>query len=171
MKRLLLAPLMRTGFRQQLVLTFTVGILLLAVISSLAISKLSSGTVRDKLIEEGRHATESLAAQSTLALLYRSADNAKDAMKVTLAFPDILGVEIYDSQHKMLVSEGEKALPDSIDVIRPQVPQLEHETDQAWYFAAPVYTGLPIGEEDESPFETGSFEPELIGYVRLVKGK
>jgi diguanylate cyclase (GGDEF)-like protein len=167
----LLTPLMRTGFRQQLVLTFTIGILLLAVVSSLAISELSSRTVRDKLIEEGRQATESLAAQSTLALLYRSADNAKDAVQATLAFPDIIGVAIYDPQHKVLVSEGEEALPDGVDATWPQVLQLERETEHAWYFFAPVYTGRAAEEGDESPFETSSFEPQLIGYVRLVMGK
>ena len=45
---------MRFGFLFQLVLAFTVGIVLLALASSVATSVLTKNTVRDELIEQGR---------------------------------------------------------------------------------------------------------------------
>ncbi len=167
----ILSPLMRIGFSQQLALTFTVGILLLAVVSSLAISKLSSETVRDKLISEGLHATESLAAQSTLALLYWSSDNARDAVQTTIAFPDITGVSIYNSEYVTLLTEGEQGLPDGVISTWSSETKLELDVENAWYFIAPVYAGTPLENQDESPFDSVIYEPELIGYVRLVKSK
>ena len=59
----------RSGFRQQLALTFTTGIVCLALASSLAISALSSDKVRAKLIEQGRQATETFAAVLIAAAL------------------------------------------------------------------------------------------------------
>ncbi|ADE14558.1 diguanylate cyclase [Nitrosococcus halophilus Nc 4] len=159
------------GFRQQLVLTFTIGILCLALFSSFAISTLSSRTVRTTLIEQGRRATETFATQSTLALLYQSADNAKEAANATLAFPDIQGVAIYDLEYQVLLSKGQKALPPGDNVQWPKQLWLERETEKAWYFVAPVYTRQGNTEQEESPFIANPPDPELIGFVRVVMGK
>lgn len=159
------------AFRQQLVLTFTLGVICLALLSSFAISTLSSRNVRATLIEQGHRATETFAAQSTLALLYQSPDNAKETVRATLNFPDIDGVAIYDAKHRLLISRGLETLP---PVGHPQWPkglQLEQETEKAWYFVAPVYTHQSSVEQEESPFMSAPLEPELIGFVRVVMGK
>lgn len=77
----------RMRFGEQLVLTLTIGLASLALLSSFAITSLTSRTVKEKLLEEGRRIAENFAAQSTLALLYQSAENAKDAAASTLGFP------------------------------------------------------------------------------------
>jgi HAMP domain-containing protein len=160
-----------TSFRQQLVLTFTIGIVCLALISSFAASILASRTIRTQLIEQGLQATETFAAQSTLALLYHSSDNAKEPAKATLAFPDIRGVAIYDLKHQTLFSEGKQALPSGGATEWPQQPKLERETEAWWYFVAPVYTHSGGNAEEPSPFLTSPRTPELIGFVRVVMGK
>lgn len=106
MKRWLQIFYRPVGFRQQLVLTFTIGIISLALISSLAISTLSSSTARKMLLDQGRNITANFAAQSTLTLLYQSADNAQDIAQAALNFPDIKGVVIYDQAYQVLFSKG-----------------------------------------------------------------
>lgn len=169
-KPLLRTLFSRTGFRQQLVLTFTIGVICLALLSSIAISTLSSRAVRTKLIEEGQQVIANFAAQSTLALLYHSADNAKDAIKATLAFPDVQGVAIYDLNYRALLIEGEEALPPGGGQWFKE-PRLELETAQAWYFVAPVYAHLGAADQVESPFMLNPPKPELIGFVRMVMSK
>jgi diguanylate cyclase (GGDEF)-like protein len=160
-----------TSFSQQLVLTFTIGIACLALVSSFAASILAGRTIRTQLIEQGLQATETFAAQSTLALLYHSSDNAKEPAKATLAFPDIHGVAIYDLKHQALFSEGKQALPSGGAIEWSQQPKLERETRAFWYFVAPVYTHSGGNAEEPSPFLASPRTPELIGFVRVVMGK
>ncbi|ADJ28094.1 EAL domain-containing protein [Nitrosococcus watsonii] len=171
MKRLLHIFRRKKGFRQQLVMTFTVGIICLALLSSFAISTLSSRTVRTTLLEQGRRATETFAAQSTLALLYQSADNAKEAARATLAFPDIQGVAIYDLEYQVLLSEGQESLLPAEHTLWPRMLWLERETENAWYFVAPVYARQGNTDLEDSPFLANPPEPELIGFVRVMMGK
>ncbi|MGR6034427.1 MAG: EAL domain-containing protein [Candidatus Nitrosoglobus sp.] len=159
------------GFRQQLVLTFTIGIICLALVSSLAISTLSSNTARSMLLDQGRHITETFAAQSTLALLYQSADNARDIAQATLNFPDIKGVAIYDPEYQVLFSKGQDILLPGNFLQWPKMPTLEQETEDAWYFVAPVYTHRSSATLDDSPFVAKPPKPELIGFVQVVMGK
>lgn len=159
----------RLSFLQQLAITFAIGIFCLTLVSSVAIANLSSQIVRDKLIEQGRQATETFAGQATLALLYASADNAQEPAKAILGFPSVEGVAIYDTNHRQLFAQGEDAEG------KPHVPQwpdalrLEHETDKAWYFVAPVYSHRDQGEED--PLASDAKNAQLLGFVRLAMGK
>lgn len=171
MRRLLHFFFQPKGFSRQLALTFTIGIICLALLSSVAISILSSHTVRNTLLEQGRHATENFATQSTLALLYQSTDNARDAVRATLTLPDIKGVAVYDSKYQLLLSKGQEALPPVDSVQWPKELGLEQETKNAWYFVAPVYIHQSDVESEQSPFIVRPPEPELIGFVRLVMGK
>ena len=157
------------GFRQQLALIFTLGIVCLALVSSLAISTLSGRTMRTTELQEGRRITETFADQSTLALLYHSPENAEDAAQAILDFPDILGVTIYHLDHSILLSKGQTALATKAQAQWPSTLLLERETGDAWYFVAPVYAGAD--DVEESPFVSEPRKPELIGFVRVVKGK
>ncbi len=161
------------GFRGQLTLTFTLGMLCLALLSSIAIATLSSRTVQATLVEQGRRITEAFAAQSILALLYQSADNAEGAAKATLAFPDIRGIGIYDPKHQPLLARGEYAALLNGESTWPQIgqkAQLTRETEDFWLFVAPVYTHQN-SEAEKSPFVVDAPEPELIGFVRVAMAK
>jgi len=163
--------LSKTGFRHQLVLTFTVGIACLALISSLVTSTLSSQSVQANIMEQGRQATQNFAFQSTLALLYQSPDNARDAVETTLAFPDVQAVAIYDLTHTLLLAEGQKQLLGNHLGLWPDKLQLEKETENHWYFLAPVYTRQASSEEDMFAYEEKADNPELLGHVQVVIGK
>ncbi|MFO1349943.1 MAG: EAL domain-containing protein [Gammaproteobacteria bacterium] len=158
------------GFRQQLIVAFALGILCLALLSSLTITSLSSATVRAKLVNTGRQVTENFAAQSTLALLYHSPENAEEAVRATLNFPDVLAVAIYNEQGVSLVEKGGKEhLRAPLGQPSPEL-RLEWENDAAWSFLAPVYTTLPA-DVTESPIDTTRRLPDLIGFVRVIMGK
>jgi diguanylate cyclase (GGDEF)-like protein len=160
----------RLSFRQQLLVTVSVGILCLAIASSFVISNLSTKTVRARLVDQGRQVTGSFAMQSTLALLYQSPENASDAVRATLEFPDVQGVAIYDKNHRALLASGKDPLPPGGYKHWPSGPRLVHEASDAWYFVAPVYP-QPSPEASDSPFVTDPPTKELLGFVRIVVSK
>jgi len=161
----------RSRFRQQLTVIVSAAILGLALLSSLVNSWEASRRMRDYLIGQGLQVTESLARQSTLALLYQAPDNARNEVAAALAFPDVLHVEISDASRRILLAAGGEGhrharLPGESG-LPPTRPMLEHESDTEWHFGAPVYSGL--GES--SPFEVEERRPQLLGYVHVVISK
>jgi diguanylate cyclase (GGDEF)-like protein/PAS domain S-box-containing protein len=171
MKKILNKFLRKSTFRSQLGITITLGILLLALFSSLVGSWQSNERVRANLLEQGRHITESLARQSALALIYASADNASEAVNATMAFPGVIGVEIRDVKQRELLKRGSTDFTEFSTVFNPANSQtaavLDQENENAWRFVAPVYTQPSA----ESPFNVQTTSPELLGYVSVVMSK
>ena len=162
--------LKRPSFLQQLVVTFTLGIICFSLLSSFAISKLSYQIVRDKLVKQGYQATETFAGQSTLALLYASKENAEQPARAALAFPDVRGVAVYTQDYKLLMSQGEAVTAAADQQTWPEHLQLDRESERAWYFVAPVFAH-DVVKEEASPFVVSPQKPELIGFVRLMMSK
>ena len=163
--------LQKCTFRRQLGIMIALGILLLALCSSLVGSWQSNERVRANLLEQGRHITGNLARQSTLALIFASADNAAEAVKSTMAFPGVIGVEIRDVKKHPLLTRGDAAFADFTNAFNPPTSQneavLNQENGSAWLFVAPVYTQPSA----ESPFNVQTTKPELLGYVSVVMSK
>ena len=154
---------------QQLIgISFTACVLLLSVTSSLVISKQSGDTVQRRLQDEGMRLVESLAGQSTLALLYGDAGSAAEVAKSFQDFPDVHGIELLSVGGTRLYAIG--TLPEQpLALAVPRRPALVAEGSNDWTFAAPVYSGQGNGD---SPFASAtSEEPELIGSVRLVMSR
>jgi len=164
--------LQKITFQRQLGIMVTLGIMLLALFSSLVGSWQSNERVRINLIEQGQRITENLAHQSTLALVYASAENASGAVDATIAFPGVINVEIRDANQRTLVTRG-SADPAEFPTVaeRPNWVQgaavLDAESPNAWRFAAPVYTQPSA----DSPFSVQNAEPELLGHVSVVMSK
>ncbi|MES2207346.1 MAG: EAL domain-containing protein [Pseudomonadota bacterium] len=167
--------LRRTRFHQQLIFVVTLSILILALFSSLIHSYEASQRIRSYIVEQGQHITENMARQSTLALLYHVADNAKQSISATLAFPDVMQVDITDASHKLLVSQSKEdhtqlaPKRDKREPLKNPVSQvvLEDETFSHWHFVAPVYTE----RTSASPFEAEEYKPQLLGYVYVTLSK
>ena len=162
--------LRQTSLRRQLAIVMAVGVFCLALLSSLAISWQGARLIRANLAEQGRQVAENLARQSKLALIYDSADNVAETVKLTLAFPDVVGLDIRHSDGKLLVGQR---LPGSSDAARDEVPAaleqratLETESDDSWTFIAPVYGGGA-----DSPFDVVESAREMLGYVRVIQSK
>ncbi len=162
--------LRRTGFRRQLTIIVSAAILGLALFSSLINSWEASSRMRDYFVEQGQRIAENLARQSTLALLYHSAENAHDVVATTLTFPDVLSVQITDARQTVLLSQGQGGVtPAAIPALPTPLAHatLAAESGDAWRFAAPVFGG----QGDASPFELQEAKPQLLGYVHVSIGK
>ncbi len=172
MKKILNEFLHKVTFERQLGIMVTLGILLLALSSSLVGSWQSNERVRINLLEQGQQITENLARQSALALIYASADNADEAVKATMAFPGVVSVEILDVNQRTLLTRG-KYIPAEFSTLversnlKEVASVLEAESRNAWRFSAPVYTR----PASESPFNVQTTAPELLGYVSVVMSK
>ncbi len=172
MRKLLYTFLQRFTFRRQLTYMIALGILFLALFSSLVGSWQSNERVRRSLLEQGENITENLAHQSTLALITASADNAAEAANATLAFPGVVNVDLLDVHGRILLTLG-NASPTRLPAIsRQNNPEdksavLDAENSKAWRFVSPVYTQ----PSSESPFDAQTHAPELLGHVAVVMSK
>jgi len=168
--------LRRTGFRRQLTIAITTAILGLALFSSLMTSWKASQSIRSYMLLQGQRISENLARQSTLALLYHSADNARDSVATTLAFPDVTQVTITDASHKTLLSQTRYKAKTSESTL-PQFPKLDktvshgsliQETNEEWSFSSPVYSS----QTESTPFDVQDRpQPQILGYVHITLGK
>lgn len=161
----------RSDFRRQLTIVFSSGVVAAALISALMGWWFGSQSASENFVRQGRQVTENLAKQAPLALLYGSAENARDAVDATLAFPDVRHVSIYGLGERMLVERGVKqdkrAAPRAF--YSNSKTLLEEDSNNQWTFIAPVYSGEQGAEI--SPFEMVRRAPELLGYVRVVLSK
>ncbi len=173
MKRFINRYLQNFTFERQLRIMVTIGIFLLALFSSVVGSWLSNERVRTDLIEQGLRIAEQVAHQSELALIYNSAENAKDVAQAAMSFPGVIRVEIHDVNNRELLSKGKASkvgfYEDKVDKKEwtRQTTVLEAESSTDWNFVAPVYTQPP----EDSPFLLEPYAPELLGYVSVVMSK
>jgi diguanylate cyclase (GGDEF)-like protein len=162
--------LSRTGFRRQLTVIMAAAILGLALFSSFMNAWEASSRMRDYFIGQGQRIADNLARQSTLALLFHSPENARDVVASTLAFPDVVGLQISDAKHKVLLSrvQGGARLDQAVtSPLQVTHAGLVQETADAWLFAAPVFGG----QGEASPFELHERQPQLLGYVHVQVAK
>jgi diguanylate cyclase (GGDEF)-like protein/PAS domain S-box-containing protein len=172
MRKILNKFLKRLSFERQLGILVAVGILFLALFSSVVGSWLSNERVRVNLLEQGQRITENLARQSALALIYASGDNAAEAVKATMSFPGVVSVEIIDVNNHTLLTSGKTdpgEFPTKVErsKLTPGSAVLEAESRKAWRFVAPVHTQ----PAPESPFNVQAVAPELLGHVSVVVSK
>src|SRR5450759_2897651 len=172
MKKILNEFLQKFTFERQLGIMVTLGVLFLALFSSLVGSWQSNERVRLNLLEQGQRITENLAHQSALALIYASADNAAVAANATMAFPGVVSLEIRDVNQRTLLTRGsaDHAEFPTVDERANWVQAaavLDSESRNAWRFAAPVYTQPSA----DSPFDVQTAAPQLLGHVSVVMSK
>ncbi len=165
--------LQKTTFRQQLSLMVAVGVLLLALLSSLVISWQSGREMRQNRQQQGQRLADSLARQARLALLSDASENIADAVSGALAFPDVAQVEIRRVDGRLLTAHGAGDVPLALGNEPPPSALstsafafLDTENAQAWHFVAPVRIA-----DHNSPFEMEAVAGQTIGYVRVVLSK
>ncbi len=168
----LLARVLRdTSFRRQISYVVALAVLSLAFASSLVTSWQGGRQIRTDLQEQGRQVAENLARQSKLALIYDAADNAMEAVAVTLEFPDVIALEIRHADGRLLLGRGAKGAYPPSQAEKPIASRdgayLEGESEDSWRFVAPVMAGGVA----ESPFEVTERPREALGYVRVIQSK
>ncbi|WP_286744273.1 ATP-binding protein [Aquabacterium sp. UBA2148] len=160
----------RLTFQQQLSAVVAVGVLSMTLLSSLASAWQASRQVRSQQLDQSLQVASSLAAQSRLALLSGSPDNVREAMTATLAFPDVLRIEVRTADHQLLASQGSTHFqrmdvpPAPLDADRS--PLLAAEDEHAWYVVAPVWS-----EPHSTPFDVEPPVAERLGQVTVVLSK
>src|SRR5574337_1341361 len=84
-------------FRRQLAIYTGLGAVVLALAVSVASSIQSGKAMREALVIQGQRIVTSLGEQSRLALLSGAPENAESAIAATLAYPDVMLVELRDA--------------------------------------------------------------------------
>lgn len=164
--------LREASFRRQLSVAVMLGAVGLALLLAAVNAWQGGRQVRAMLMEQGERVAANLASNSSLALLYASADNADEAVRASLAFPDVMAIEIRDTKGQLLLALGPERdrLPSATVVALPDraasEPWLDQETEDSWAFAAPVWT-----RPEPSPFDVTLKPPQLLGHVRVVQSK
>lgn len=161
------------SFSRQLSTTFVLGILILSVISSSLISFVVTQAAIDRFVSQGMHLTNSFAAQSRLALLYGSSENASPAAKTLLAFPDVSQVSIFYPDRKLLMTDGSLSAPKLSQWWSRNLGEAARMTDESrdyWYFAAIVRSRV-VEDSVESPYGEGDSKVQDLGYVVVAIGK
>jgi signal transduction histidine kinase len=162
--------LRETSFRRHLSVAVALGTLCLALLMAGVNAWQGGRQVRAMLMEQGGRVAANLASNSSLALLYAAADNAEEAVRSSLSFPDVLAIEIRDTRGRLLLALGGER-----DRLAPTVappaqaasePWLDQETEDSWAFAAPVWT-----RPEASPFDVTLRPPQLLGHVRVILSK
>ncbi|MFG6461568.1 ATP-binding protein [Roseateles sp. DXS20W] len=161
--------LREASFRRHLSVAVTIGALALALLIA-AVNAWQGGLqVRGMLLEQGGRVAANLASNSSLALLYAAADNAEEAVRSSLSFPDVMGIEIRDTRGRLLLALGSaRDLPRSAapPAGAASEPWLDEETEDSWAFAAPVWT-----RPEPTPFDVTMRPAQLLGHVRVIQSK
>ena len=157
-------------FRHQLSLIFVSGIFVMALATSLAVSKISSQIVRDREILQGLQVIRSLARQSELAMLYQSKESAKDLVTRALNFPGVKTIQVATETGTVLYVGGE--ISDNVPLYTPKAEKMVHEDEHYWVFSSPVVAG----ESEDSVWgelyeDSPEQQQETLGYITVRMGK
>ena len=156
------------GFRRQLSFVFSAGILLLALVTTIVVSKVSTETMHARIISEGKQIAAALAEQSTLALLYSSEETAAEAVEILSAFEDVVGVAVLHKDKKQLYQKGESLEIKGEQIFSHSDQILVRNTENLWEFIAPVVLERQSSEGQTEPLD---HEIEVIGYVKILMSK
>lgn len=168
----LTAALARRGFRGQAALLLGLAIVSIVALMAVVTPILAIKTVVANEIEQGEQIATSFAQSSTLALLYRSAQNGKAPAQRALSFPGIEYVAIFDDAGELLRADGKNPdswRPSRATVLSAGKAVVAHETDDRWHIIAPVFTTPAVAD---SPFVAShGAANEFLGYVQVVRSK
>ncbi|WIO73316.1 EAL domain-containing protein [Porticoccaceae bacterium LTM1] len=173
MKKTIFSIWNQWDFRRQLTTVFAVGVIFLAVATTTAITRISSGIVREQMIEHGRQNTAIFANAGAYPVLSGDPITAQKASDHVLGFDDAVATGIYFQDGTVRLESGD------IDLIRriENLPihsgssaEIVYETDLYWQFAAPL---ISKGDDTDSPFDTEGDDtgPERLGWVLVVVSK
>lgn len=164
-----------SSFRRQLITTFTVGVFVLAIATSLTTAWITSANVYDQMVEDGLQVTNTVAERSVLSLLYGSGDNAEEALSAALGFPSINQVTLLTNDGTVLLNKGHSAATTTLPQLdtESKIATLAQENTAEWIFIAPVYSDGQIESSDNavSLAQAETHHRELLGSVVVIKSK
>lgn len=161
----------RLKFRQQLVLIFIVGILLLTPVTSFVIGRVSNNILLKQLLAQGQQITATLVQHSKLALLYESDFAARESVKFISGFPDITVLEIRSSNGNVLF-DNTSTTPNHFKPDYAAASQLKsYEFEDQWIFISPVMSASDIDDSLAIDLDDTKGAQTLLGYVTVSMSK
>ena len=158
----------RLKFRHQLSLIFMGGIIVLTLVTSFVVSNVSTSIITEQQIKQSLQVTESLAGQSELALLYQSAESARDVAENAINFPGVKGITIETDKQEELFSLGREFTQLKVKS-RVSELSLVNESSDYWVFSSPVMSSQDYDNQlNILPGDQDSF---LLGYITVLVGK
>ncbi|GMU46041.1 MAG: hypothetical protein AMXMBFR26_08230 [Porticoccaceae bacterium] len=155
-------------FRQQLVLLFVAGSLLVTLIGSFAASNFASSLMERELRRQGLNIARTLGQNAKLALLYESREAAADAVQSVSGFPDIQVLEIRTASGAVLYRD-----PGDLAAVQGEPPAagyLELESPDSWLFRLNVLAEAATPWDPEAEHAEPQ-APEILGQVTLALHK
>src|SRR5574337_925303 len=150
------AALAGAPFRRQLALFTGLGAVVLALAVAAASSIQSGKAMRQALVIQGQRIAASLGAQSRLALLSGAPENAESAIQATLAYPDVVLVELRDAGGRLVARRGKDGAgpPAWLEGLPKRhegaaLTGLEYESADAWGFVSTVEAGQLNARSEE----------------------
>jgi diguanylate cyclase (GGDEF)-like protein len=148
-------------FRQQLMLLFAIGAVLITLVGSLGASKFASGLVAREMRQQGINIARTLGLHAKLAMLYESREAAVDAVKSIAGFPDIEVLDIRSAAGTVLYNETTGSVFPELSSIA-SADLVEREMPDRWIFTVQVYA-----ESVPDAIETDVGNPEHLGSVTI----
>lgn len=163
------------SFRRQLLWTVALGVVCLTLGSALTTSWMQSKRLKEQLIEQGKKIADNFAAQSVLALVYASKENATDSARAILAFPNVEYVAIQNAEDTNLLEMGKNVnwLPHLMpqDAVKHHAAYFANETSSSLHFVAPVFSPKQGDIDIGFPRKTIDSAQEWLGYVQVSLSK
>lgn len=158
-----------TTFHRQLAILAAACVFGVSLLAAMTTAWQSSRQIRANQILQGQRIASSLASQSRLALIFGSSENVDEAVTATLSFPDVIRIELYHADGRLLMARGlsQTSGQPSPPIVASRETYLESEDDTGWRFVAPVLTQ----SGSDSPFEMTERKEMVLGFVRVSQSK
>ena len=158
----------RFGFNVQVCAIFLCAILVVGLITSVLLTKVSSAIIYSHQTQQGLKLTNFMARQTEVALLFQSADVASEIAKSIIDLPDVKGISIRTHELNELFSIGDQ-FPESSLGTPPNESALVGESNNIWVFSAPVYSNQ--GEQNQLIHSSENEQKFLLGYISILIAK
>lgn len=158
----------RFAFNTQIFAIFLCAILVVGLITSVLLTRVSSKKIYEHQIEQGLKVTNFMARQAEVALLFQSADVASDIANSVIDLPDVKAISIRTQNLDELFSIGGQ-FPEGSFGVPPEETALIHESKNLWVFSAPVFSNQ--GEQNQLISSSGEEQRFLLGYISILVSK
>lgn len=125
-----------------ILLTYTLGFAVLALLTAIIISYISTKEAESVFIDEGRGFVKLAAQSAVVPLLTGSAENSNDFLNPLLSYQNVSHISVYDRENNAFFTGGKIPtwIPERDILKHINHARLIHEDNDHWYFAAPVVT-------------------------------
>lgn len=158
----------RFGFNVQVSAIFMCAILVVGLITSVLLTRVSSTLIYEHQIQQGLKLTDFMARQAEVALLFESAEVASEIANSIIDLPDVRAISIKTHKLEELFLIGGR-FPQGSFGVTPKESVLVNESHNTWVFSAPVYSNQ--GEQNQFIDSFNEEKKFLLGYISILVAK